>query len=60
MDQTINTPTQHPLKNMKTNTRHICLLLLTTALLSSGCRTFRGFGQDVQHAGNHIERAANH
>jgi predicted small secreted protein len=45
---------------MKTNTRHICLLLLATALRSSGCRTFRGFGQDVQHAGNHIERAANH
>jgi predicted small secreted protein len=45
---------------MKTNTRHICLLLLATALLSSGCRTLRGVGQDVQNAGSHIERAANH
>lgn len=35
----------------------LCLLL---PLLGSGCRTFRGLGQDVQHAGTHIERAARH
>ncbi|MEQ1752092.1 MAG: entericidin A/B family lipoprotein, partial [Prosthecobacter sp.] len=24
------------------------------------CRTVRGLGQDVEHAGNHIENAAKH
>jgi predicted small secreted protein len=28
-------------------------------LLSSGCNTVRGVGRDVEHVGNHIERAAN-
>jgi predicted small secreted protein len=45
---------------MKPHTLPLCLLLIAAALLSTGCRTFRGLGQDVQHAGNHIERAANH
>lgn len=39
------------------------LLLLATAILTltvTSCRTFRGFGQDVQHAGSHIEGAARH
>ncbi|WP_227318439.1 entericidin A/B family lipoprotein [Cedecea davisae] len=31
--------------------------LLTTAL--SGCQTTRGFGEDLQHLGGAIERAAN-
>lgn len=45
---------------MKTNTKRIALLLLLTTLLvtlGSSCRTFRGFGRDVQHVGGHIERS---
>jgi entericidin A len=33
------------------------VLLFSTALLS-GCNTFRGFGEDVQHLGNSISHAA--
>lgn len=33
------------------------ILLCSTALLS-GCNTFRGFGQDVEHLGNSISHAA--
>jgi predicted small secreted protein len=47
---------------MKTNsfkTRFILsLLALATIIVVSSCRTMRGLGQDVQHAGHHIERAA--
>ena len=44
----------------KSPTRFLILLTAATfaLLLGSSCRTFRGFGQDVEHAGNHIERAA--
>jgi predicted small secreted protein len=45
---------------MKPNIRRPFLLLASLILVcvSTGCRTFRGFGQDVSHAGSHIERAA--
>jgi entericidin A len=33
-------------------------ILLFSATLLSGCNTFRGFGQDVQHLGNSISHAA--
>lgn len=33
-------------------------ILLVTGALLSGCNTFRGFGQDIQHLGNSISRAA--
>ena len=39
---------------MKTTT----LIALATALLLAGCNTIKGVGQDVQKAGNAIERAA--
>jgi predicted small secreted protein len=46
---------------MKPNTSRIALILLLATLLTtlgSSCRTFRGFGRDVQHVGGHIERAS--
>lgn len=33
-------------------------ILLFTGTLLSGCNTFRGFGEDVQHLGNSISHAA--
>ena len=33
-------------------------LVVFGALVFSACNTARGFGQDVQNAGRHIERAA--
>lgn len=47
---------------MKTSSIRRTLLLLAASLVVvsvSSCRTFRGFGRDVQHVGSHIERAAN-
>ncbi|GAA4428402.1 entericidin A/B family lipoprotein [Acidovorax lacteus] len=35
------------------------LIAVAFALLLSGCNTVKGVGQDVQKAGNAIERAAN-
>jgi predicted small secreted protein len=46
---------------MKTSIHRLAFLLLAAALCTvagTSCRTFRGFGQDVEHAGSHIERAA--
>lgn len=46
--------------SMKTSHKLI-LLLLTSAfwtVAGTSCRTFRGFGRDVEHVGSHIERAA--
>ncbi len=46
---------------MKTKSTRLILILLASALFAFGitsCRTFRGFGQDVEHVGAHIERAA--
>jgi predicted small secreted protein len=46
---------------MKTKTSRILILLLASAMLalfSAGCGTVRGFGRDVEHVGDHIERAA--
>ncbi len=52
----------HPThKHMKTKQTRLLLLLLASALCTLGatsCNTFRGFGRDVEHAGEHIERAA--
>jgi predicted small secreted protein len=47
---------------MKTSHKHLCLLLASAIIIltATSCRTFRGLGQDVQHAGNHIEGAASH
>jgi predicted small secreted protein len=46
---------------MKKTTIYLRLILtiaaVTGAVLTS-CRTLRGFGQDTQHAGHQIERAA--
>jgi predicted small secreted protein len=44
-----------------TTIQRISAFLLLSALLvvfSTGCSTARGFGRDVGHAGNLIERAA--
>ncbi len=48
---------------MKTSPKRLALIVLATAIFTlagTSCRTFRGFGQDVQHAGSHIEGAARH
>lgn len=48
----------HP---MKTSQKRLTLFLLATALwalAATGCNTVRGFGRDVEHAGEHIEDAA--
>lgn len=42
---------------MKLFIRYLLLALFSGALLS-GCNTARGIGEDVQHLGNAIERAA--
>lgn len=34
----------------------LCLILLASFILS-GCNTARGFGEDIQHLGNAIQRA---
>ncbi|MDI1313520.1 entericidin A/B family lipoprotein [Prosthecobacter sp.] len=46
---------------MKTSFQRIALLLLASAvwtLVGTSCRTVRGFGQDVEHVGGHIENAS--
>jgi predicted small secreted protein len=46
---------------MKTSTTRLALLVLASAVLTligTSCRTVRGFGQDVEHVGGHIERAS--
>ncbi len=46
---------------MKTPMKRIAHLLLASVIFSmvgTSCRTFRGFGQDVEHVGSHIENAA--
>lgn len=46
---------------MKTTPKQLLILALAAAfiaLLGSGCRTAQGFGRDVEHAGEHIEKAA--
>jgi len=47
---------------MKKTTIYLRLVLTFAAIIGvvfTGCRTFRGLGQDVEHAGHKIERAAN-
>jgi predicted small secreted protein len=39
---------------------HLAFLILTAVALILGgtsCRTMRGAGEDIQHAGSHLERA---
>lgn len=46
---------------MKTSTTRLTFLVLASAvwtLIGTSCRTVRGFGQDVEHVGGHIERAS--
>ncbi|MDI1312849.1 entericidin A/B family lipoprotein [Prosthecobacter sp.] len=46
---------------MKTSIKRLALLLLASTvwtLVGTSCRTVRGFGQDVEHVGGHIERAS--
>jgi len=46
---------------MKTSITRTILLVLASAawmLIGTSCRTVRGFGQDVEHVGGHIERAS--
>lgn len=48
---------------MKTSQQRLAILLLAsilTAIAGTSCRTVRGLGQDVEHAGHHIENAAQH
>ena len=48
---------------MKTSPQRIAFFLfavILTAIAGTSCRTVRGLGQDVQHAGNHIESASHH
>lgn len=52
---------QHNNNTMKTSTPRLALLVLAAAawtLIGTSCRTVRGFGQDVEHVGSHIERAS--
>jgi predicted small secreted protein len=47
---------------MKKTTIYLRLALTVAAIIGvvfTSCRTFRGLGQDVEHAGHKIERAAN-
>ena len=46
---------------MKTSIKRLALLVLASAawtLVGTSCRTVRGFGQDVEHVGGHIEHAS--
>jgi predicted small secreted protein len=36
----------------------IALLLIVSFLCISGCETFRGFGKDVEKAGNWVQKKA--
>lgn len=38
----------------------IIFFALLFTIAGTSCRTFRGLGQDVEHAGQHIENAAQH
>lgn len=49
------------IKIMNTLAKQLLRLALAAALLTllgTGCRTVKGFGQDVEHAGSHIEESA--
>lgn len=47
------------MKHIDLNTISLLSLLALVAIFTlSSCRTMRGVGQDVQHAGRHIEHAA--
>ena len=46
---------------MNTSPKQLLRLAFAAALLTllgAGCRTVKGFGQDVEHAGSHIEESA--
>jgi len=46
---------------MKTSITRLAFILLASAawtLTATSCRTVRGFGQDVEHVGGHIENAS--
>ena len=46
---------------MNTPLKRLALLVLASAawtLIGTSCRTVRGFGQDVEHVGGHIEHAS--
>jgi predicted small secreted protein len=46
---------------MKTSQKNLILLILTSvlfAVVGTSCRTVQGFGRDVEHTGDHIEKAA--
>lgn len=46
---------------MNTPLKRLALLVLAAAawtLTGTSCRTVRGFGQDVEHVGGHIEHAS--
>jgi predicted small secreted protein len=45
---------------MKASRKQLILILIATlaALFGTSCRTVQGLGQDVEHAGEHIEDAA--
>lgn len=54
-----NEPRNVPNNTMKTSITRLALLVLASAALTlTSCRTVRGFGQDVEHVGGHIERAS--
>ena len=38
--------------------RFYLIAMILTCLLCAGCETFKGFGQDVQKAGDWVERTA--
>ncbi|WP_395746943.1 entericidin A/B family lipoprotein [Prosthecobacter sp.] len=46
---------------MKTSLKHLfvaALVSISWTLVGTSCRTVRGFGQDIEHVGGHIEHAA--
>jgi predicted small secreted protein len=46
------------MKNPSKKTALFLLAALSAAALASGCRTVRGFGRDVERAGESIEESA--
>ncbi|WP_395740900.1 entericidin A/B family lipoprotein [Prosthecobacter sp.] len=46
------------MKTSSTRTVFFVLASVVWALAGTSCRTVRGFGQDVEHVGGHIERAS--
>ncbi len=60
----IRIPNHHCCQSSKSPVRLFTILgaasLLLIASLASSCETTKGVGRDIEHGGEHIQRAANH